>query len=210
MHAIIETGGKQYKVTEGDTLFIEKLASEAGENVTFDKVLAVIDGDKITVGTPVVEGAKVDASVVKNGKGKKVIVFKYKPKKGYRRKQGHRQPYTKVTIGKMTTVTFHMEGERIVGFTVQGHSGYADEGSDIICAAVTSAVRLTECAVNDVLGLGASVKVRESDASITMKIPGGLSEANETTCQTLLAALMVHFASLHEEYPDHISVMEEE
>ena len=66
MHAIIETGGKQYKVTEGDTLFIEKLASEAGENVTFDKVLAVIDGDKITVGTPVVEGAKVDASVVKN------------------------------------------------------------------------------------------------------------------------------------------------
>ena len=84
----------------------------------------------------------------------------------------------------MTTVTFHMEGERIVGFTVQGHSGYADEGSDIICAAVTSAVRL--------------------------KIPGGLSEANETTCQTLLAALMVHFASLHEEYPDHISVMEEE
>ena len=88
--------------TEGDTLFIEKLASEAGENVTFDKVLAVIDGDKITVGTPVVEGAKVDASVVKNGKGKKVIVFKYKPKKGYRRKQGHRQPYTKVTIGKIS------------------------------------------------------------------------------------------------------------
>ena len=102
MHAIIETGGKQYKVTEGDTLFIEKLASEAGENVTFEKVLAVIDGDKITVGTPVVEGAKVDASVVKNGKGKKVIVFKYKPKKGYRRKQGHRQPYTKVTIGKIS------------------------------------------------------------------------------------------------------------
>ena len=66
------------------------------------QVLAVIDGDKITVGTPVVEGAKVDASVVKNGKGKKVIVFKYKPKKGYRRKQGHRQPYTKVTIGKIS------------------------------------------------------------------------------------------------------------
>ena len=102
MHAIIETGGKQYKVAEGDTLFIEKLPNEAGDNVTFDKVLAVIDGDKITVGTPVVEGAKVDASVVKNGKGKKIIVFKYKPKKGYRRKQGHRQPYTKVTIGKIS------------------------------------------------------------------------------------------------------------
>ena len=101
MHAIIETGGKQYKVAEGDTLFIEKLPVEAGEAVTFDKVLAVIDGDKITVGTPVVEGAKVDASVVKNGKGKKVMIFKYNPKKGYRRRQGHRQPYTKVQIEKI-------------------------------------------------------------------------------------------------------------
>ena len=102
MNAIIVTGGKQYKVAEGDTLFIEKLPAEAGDAVTFRKVLAVIDGDKLTVGTPVVEGAKVDASVVKNGRGKKVIVFKYKPKKGYRRKQGHRQPYTKVTIGKIS------------------------------------------------------------------------------------------------------------
>ena len=101
MHAIIETGGKQYKVAEGDTLFIEKLPAEAGDAVTFRKVLAVIDGDKLTVGTPVVEGAKVDASVVKNGRGKKVIVFKYKPKKGYRRRQGHRQPYTKVEITKV-------------------------------------------------------------------------------------------------------------
>ena len=98
MHAIIETGGKQYKVTEGDTLFIEKLASEAGENVTFDKVLAVIDGDKITVGTPVVEGAKVDASVVKNGKGKKLNIITYRPKKGSMVRKGHRQPYTKVEI----------------------------------------------------------------------------------------------------------------
>ena len=102
MHAIIETGGKQYKVAEGDTLFIEKLPNEAGDTVTFDKVLAVIDGDKITVGTPGVEGAKVDASVVKNGKGKKILVFKYKPKKGYRKRQGHRQPYTKVTIGAIS------------------------------------------------------------------------------------------------------------
>ena len=101
MNAIIETGGKQYKVAEGDTLFIEKLPVEAGDTVTFDKVLAVLDGDKATFGAPVVDGAKVTASVVKNGKGKKILVFKYKPKKGYRRKQGHRQPYTKVTIGKI-------------------------------------------------------------------------------------------------------------
>ena len=108
----------------------------------------------------------------------------------------------------MTTVTFHMEGERIVGFTVQGHSGYADEGSDIICAAVTSAVRLTECAINDVLGLEAAVKVREKDASITLKLPSSLGQTNESTCQALLAALMVHFVQLAEEYPDYISVLE--
>ena len=110
----------------------------------------------------------------------------------------------------MTTVTFHMEGERIVGFTVQGHSGYADEGSDIICAAVTSAVRLTECAVNDVLGLEAAVKVREKDASISLKLPGGLGQTNESTCQTLLTAMMVYFADLHEENPDHIIVLDME
>ena len=102
MQAIIVTGGKQYKVSEGDTIFVQKLPNEAGDTVVFDQVLAVIDGDKATFGAPVVEGAKVDASVVKNGKGKKIIVFKYKPKKGYRRKQGHRQPYTKVTIGKIS------------------------------------------------------------------------------------------------------------
>ena len=99
MHAIIETGGKQYKVTEGDTLFIEKLEAEAGQAITFDKVLAILDGDKATFGAPVVEGASVAATVVKNGKGKKVRIFKYNPKKGYRKRQSHRQPYTKVQIG---------------------------------------------------------------------------------------------------------------
>lgn len=101
MYAIIETGGKQYKVTEGDVLYIEKLTAEAGEAVTFDKVLAVLDGDTATFGAPTVEGASVAANVVKNGKGKKVLVFKYKPKKNYRRRQGHRQPYTKVEITKV-------------------------------------------------------------------------------------------------------------
>jgi len=102
MHAIIETGGKQYRVTEGDTIFIEKLPVEAGETVTFDKVLAVTDGDKLTVGTPTVAGASVTAAVEKNGKAKKIVVYKMKPKKNYRRKQGHRQPYTKVKIDKIT------------------------------------------------------------------------------------------------------------
>ena len=101
MHAIIETGGKQYKVTEGDVIYVEKLDNEAGDSLTFGKVLAILDGDKATFGTPVVEGASVEASVVKNGRGKKVMIFKYNPKKGYRKRQGHRQPYTKVQIGKI-------------------------------------------------------------------------------------------------------------
>ena len=102
MQAIIVTGGKQYVVNEGDTLFIEKLPVEAGDAVTFDQVLASVDGENTQFGTPVVEGAKVAATVVKNGKGKKVRVYKYKAKKGYHKRQGHRQPYTKVEIGKIS------------------------------------------------------------------------------------------------------------
>ena len=102
MQAIIVTGGKQYNVSEGGTLFIEKLDVEAGEAVTFDTVLAIVDGEHTKFGTPVVEGAKVNAKVVKNGKGKKIRIFKYTPKKGYRKRQGHRQPYTKVEINKIT------------------------------------------------------------------------------------------------------------
>ena len=102
MQAIIVTGGKQYNVSEGDTLFIEKLDVNAGDSVVFDQVLAIVDGENTKFGTPVVEGAKVDATVVKNGKGKKIRIFKYTPKKGYRKRQGHRQPYTKVEIGKIT------------------------------------------------------------------------------------------------------------
>ena len=101
MYAVIETGGKQYKVSEGDVIFIEKLDAEAGAAVTFDKVLAVGEGADIKVGAPSVAGASVEASVVKNGKSKKIVVFKMKPKKGYRKKQGHRQPYTKVEIKKI-------------------------------------------------------------------------------------------------------------
>ena len=101
MKAVIVTGGKQYTVAEGDVLFIEKLNAEAEQTVKFDQVLAVLDGENSKVGTPVVEGAAVEAKVVKNGKGKKVIVFKYKSKKNEKKKIGHRQPYTKVEITKI-------------------------------------------------------------------------------------------------------------
>ncbi|CAI6082792.1 MULTISPECIES: 50S ribosomal protein L21 [Paenibacillus] len=101
MYAIIETGGKQYKVQEGDVLFIEKLTANDGESVTFDRVLAVSNDKGLTAGTPLVSGATVTAKVEKHGKGQKVVVYKYKPKKNYHVKQGHRQPYTKVTIEKI-------------------------------------------------------------------------------------------------------------
>ena len=98
MYAIVKTGGKQYKVAQGDVLFVEKLEANEGDVVTLDQVLAVAGENGLTVGSPVVEGATVTAKVVAQGKAKKVIVYKYKAKKDYRRKQGHRQPYTKVEI----------------------------------------------------------------------------------------------------------------
>ena len=108
----------------------------------------------------------------------------------------------------MTTVTFFTEGKRIIGFDAKGHSGYADAGSDIVCAAVTSAVRVVDATINDVLGLAASVKVHQKSASIEFRLPGGLSAMAENTCQSLLAGLMLYFTELHDEYPDNIEVME--
>lgn len=98
MYAIIETGGKQYKVQDGNVIFIEKINAENDSKFVFDKVVAVGADDGIKVGAPYVDGATVEANVVKTGKAKKIIVYKMKPKKNYRRKQGHRQPYTKVQI----------------------------------------------------------------------------------------------------------------
>ena len=102
MYAIIETGGKQYKVKEGDVVRIEKLHANDGDKVDFEKVLAIINGDNTKFGAPLVEGAKVAAIVQRQGKDKKIIIFKYKPKKNYRLKQGHRQPFTEVKIEKIT------------------------------------------------------------------------------------------------------------
>lgn len=102
MYAIIKTGGKQYRVQEGDVLYIEKLNVEADETITFDDVVAVTKNDSLVIGTPFVSGAKVTAKAIKNGRAKKITVFTYKPKKDSKRKLGHRQPYTKVQIESIT------------------------------------------------------------------------------------------------------------
>ena len=98
MYVIVQTGGKQFKVSQGDTIVVEKLAVEVGETVTLDKVFMVSNGDAVTVGSPFVAGAKVTAKVVEQGRDKKIMIFKYKSKKNYHKKQGHRQPFTKLTI----------------------------------------------------------------------------------------------------------------
>ena len=101
MYAILETGGKQYKVAEGDVLFVEKLSANEGDVVVLDKVLAFSKDGNLVVGNPVVDGAKVEAKVLEQGKAKKILVFKYKAKKDYRKKTGHRQPFTKIVIEKI-------------------------------------------------------------------------------------------------------------
>ena len=116
MYAIIETCGKQYKVEQGDVVFFEKLEEEEGKKVTFDKVILVSENEKIQIGNPYVKDVKVEGKVVSHGKGKKIIVYKMKPKKNYRRKQGHRQPYTKVeitsiSIGSTSKSTKNVEKE---------------------------------------------------------------------------------------------------
>ena len=112
MYAIIESCGKQYKVAEGDVIFFEKLDVEEGKKVTFDNVVLVSDDKKVEVGAPYVKGVKVEGKVVSHGKGKKILVYKYKAKKNYRRTQGHRQPYTKVEITKIKTAAEKAEAKR--------------------------------------------------------------------------------------------------
>ena len=111
MYAIIESCGKQYKVAEGDVVFFEKLDVEEGKKVTFDSVVLVSDDKKVEVGAPYVKGVKVEGKVVAHGKGKKILVYKYKAKKNYRRTQGHRQPYTKVEITKIKTAAEKAEAK---------------------------------------------------------------------------------------------------
>ena len=110
----------------------------------------------------------------------------------------------------MTTITIKTDHDRIIGFRVQGHSGYAEEGSDIVCAAVSSTVTLVSAVVNDVLGLAASFKVNEEDTSVTFRLPGGLSDEDDFACQSLLTGLVVYFTQLHDEHPDNIEVLEED
>ena len=110
----------------------------------------------------------------------------------------------------MTTAAFTTRGARIESVSLRGHAGLAQAGQDVLCAALTSAIRLTECAVNDVLGIGAAVRVQEKDASVSLKLPGSLGEPDEAVCQSLMAGLMVYLTELSEEYPQYLTVINTE
>ena len=127
MYAIIESCGKQYKVAEGDVVFFEKLDVEEGKKVTFDNVVLVSDDKKVEVGAPYVKGVKVEGKVVSHGKGKKILVYKYKAKKNYRRTQGHRQPYTKVEITKIKTAAEKAEVKAEVKTEAKTEAKVADK-----------------------------------------------------------------------------------
>ena len=107
----------------------------------------------------------------------------------------------------MTKITFHSAKSRLDGFVVEGHSGYAEEGSDIVCAAISAAVGLTECTINEVMGLGAQVKVREKDTRISLKIPSTLNEDSDNLCQSVMTGLLVYLQNMAEEYPENLIVL---
>ena len=162
MYAVIETGGKQYRVQEGDTIFIEKLGAEEGETVTFDKVVALGKDDGFVAGAPYVDGAKVSAKVVKNGKAKKVIVYKYKAKKNYHQQNGSQAAIHQGADRKnrgliVIKARFITNNSVVCGFEISGHAGYADKGNDIVCASVSSAVQMAANTIIEVIGAGAYV-----------------------------------------------------
>ena len=107
----------------------------------------------------------------------------------------------------MTKITFHSAKSRLDGFVVEGHSGYAEEGSDIVCAAISAAVGLTACTINEVMALGAQVKVREKDARISLKLPPALNDPSDDLCQTVLTGMLVYLQTMAEEYPDNLAVL---
>ena len=107
----------------------------------------------------------------------------------------------------MTKITFHSAKSRLDGFVVEGHSGYAEEGADIVCAAVSAAVGLTECTINEVMGVGAQVKVKEKDARISLKLPPALNDPSDDLCQTVLTGMLVYLQTMAEEYPENLAVL---
>ena len=182
MYAVIKTGGKQYRVAEGDVLNVEKLNAEAGSEVVFDEVLTVVNDADVKIGQPVVEGAKVTAKVVEQGKGEKILVFKYKAKSNYRKRQGHRQPFTK--------------------YEVAGHAGAAEEdGYDLVCNSVSVLTQAPLIGLERYLKLKPQYTVDEESGIFTLK----LDRADSNT-QAILETMVLALQSVERQFPQYVKV----
>ena len=182
MYAIIATGGKQYRVAEGDSIKIERIDAEVGSAVTFDQVLAVNNGE-LTIGCPTVEGATVSATVEKVGKGKKVIVYKYKRKSGYHKKNGQ------VNI-------LRDRNEVVKGIDINGHAGYAEYGQDVICAAVSALVLNMANSVETFTDDHFEGSVGEDGGSFSFSFPDKISSES----QLLMKSLILGLENIRDEY----------
>ena len=201
MKAIIETGGKQYYVAEGDIIYVEKLDAEAGKKVVFDKVL-MANG---VSGNPYVKGATVEGEVVKQGKGKKLTIFTYVPnKKSTRKKQGHRQPYTTIEIKKIKYGAFmikiKVEKDMI---TLTGHANYADYGKDTVCAAVSAIVITSVEAISSFDE--SAINIKEETDKLTITIT-----KHDNITNTLISNMIKCLKEVANQYPKNIKIIDRE
>ena len=213
MYAIIATGGKQYRVSEGDVIYIEKIDAQVDSTVSFDVLLMGNDGD-VKIGTPVVEGVKVEGKVVGQIRGEKIVVYKYKSKKNYRRKQGHRQPYTKVEITKigleMTTITVYTSADGAVrGFLASGHAGGKKiRGYDLVCCAVSALTQTGVNALEAVAKVTPVVAVR--DGYLRCELPQAIDAGQMEKAQVVLQTVMTGLTDIQKIYPNLIRIQQEE
>ena len=170
MFAIVQTGGKQYNVTEGDIIKVEKLSNAVGDKINLE-VLLVSSDNKVVAGTPTVKGAEVTAEVLSHGKGDKIVVYKYKPKKNERKKQGHRQPWT-------------------------------DEGSDIVCSAVSTATQMAVCGINEVLKLNTETKIKDG----YLKFGLSKQDYNNEQAQFILKTMFKTLQDITRQYGDYVKM----
>ena len=181
MYAIISAGNKQYKVSQGETIYIDKVNQADGSAISFDAIMVVNEGD-VKVGTPTVAGVTVEGKIVGQVKGEKIKIYKYKSKKNYHRRAGHRQPYTKVEI------------------SVKGHSGYAEEGSDIVCAGISTLLITIDQALCSLVGLS-PIEHGGEDGFAEVLLPPGITDKQMEQAQLLFGALRIGFSDIAEQYP---------
>ena len=207
MYAIIRTGGKQYKVAAGDEVLVEKLDAEVGAEVAFEVLM--LCGDEVVIGKPVVEGVSAKGKVVEQGKGKKVVVFHYKPKKNIRKKAG---PSAALYQGRyrehrlMTTITLFSKADGLVGFQAQGHSGYEAAGNDIVCSAISALTTAAANGITQVLGLSAAVEAE--DGRLYVMLEKHVSGRDLENARIILDTMALGLGSIAETYGDFIKIIE--